>query len=115
MTTATAPRTPKRKDYGRVALDAAQASLAKQTAAHVEVLKAADLVADAEAAVEAAEQTRQAAVATYNQSVYELVEMLGIAEASTRLESDIKTVRAAHRAGASQPDGATGAQVVTDQ
>ena len=60
--TSAGPRAPKRKDYQRVALAAAQQSAQAQAQAHVLVLEADDRIADAEGHLQQAQTDRDTAV-----------------------------------------------------
>lgn len=78
-------RAPKRKDYTRIALDAAQASLTTQTAAHVAVLEAADTVTQADTALAAAHAHHEQAVRAHAEKAAAFTQLVGHDEAATRL------------------------------
>jgi len=90
-----APRKPKRTDYTKVALAAAQASIKAQTDAHVAVLAAADDVEDAQAAVDTATHTLEAARSAHAERVASMAGLIGVTETATRLGLIETVVRAA--------------------
>ena len=104
MTTDVQPRKPKRADYTKVALAAAQASLKAQTAAHVAVLAAADDVEDAHAALTAAQQKLDAAETGHTTAIAEMVALIGAPETATRLELPEAKVKAAVKAAPARDD-----------
>ncbi len=78
-------RAPKRRDYTRIALDAAQASLTTQTAAHVAVLEAADDVTQADTALAAAHAHHEQPVRAHAGKAAAFATLVGHDEAATRL------------------------------
>lgn len=102
MTTSLTPRAPKRKDYQRIALAAAQVSVRTQAAAHVRALQAADTVTAAASAVRDAELAHAQAVAAQTAAVAEVADLLGVDEAARRLDLTAGTVRSAQRSHRTQ-------------
>jgi len=97
------PRKPKGRDYTRVAVAAARASLEAQTAAHVAVLQAADHVTTAEETVAAAQAALAGTVTTHARAVAAFVALVGVDEAATRLDLEAREVRALTRQAAPSP------------
>lgn len=87
------PRAPKRRDYERIALKAAEASLATQTAAHVVVLEAADDVTDADTALAAAQARRDTAARAHAVAASAFAQLVGHSEAAARLELSTSQLR----------------------
>jgi len=95
--TSTAPRAPKRKDYQRVALAAAQDSAREQAKAHVLVLEAADQISDADQQLSQAHAARDQATGQHTAAVAAFAELVGPTEAARRLDLPVTTVRSAQR------------------
>ena len=104
--TSPAPRAPKRKDYQRVALAAAQDSAREQANAHVLVLEAADRISDAEQHLSQAHAARDHATGQHTAAVAAFAELIGPTEAARRLELPVTTVRSAQRTTARPPSPA---------
>ncbi len=90
-------RAPKRRDYERIALDAAKATLTAQTAAHVAVLEAADDVANADTALSAAQARRDTTAQAHAGKVATFAALVGNAEAAHRLDLTPGQLRALTR------------------
>ena len=97
---------PKRKDYQRVALAAAQDSAREQATAHVLVLEAADRISDAEQHLSQAHAARDHATGQHTAAVAAFAELIGPTEAARRLELPVTTVRSAQRTTARPPSPA---------
>ena len=82
---APSPRKHKSKDYRRIAVEAAQASVAKQTAVHIAALEAMDAVADATDAVARAQAEQRQAMDVQAVKITAMVDLLGLEEAAARL------------------------------
>lgn len=95
--TSPAPRAPKRKDYQRVALAAAQDSAREQANAHVLVLEAADRINDAEQQLSQAHAARDHAAGQHTAAVAAFAQLVGPTEAARRLDLPVTTVRSAQR------------------
>ncbi len=104
--TSAGPRAPKRKDYQRVALAAAQQSAQAQAQAHVLVLEAADRISDAEQHLSQAHAARDHATGQHTAAVAAFAELIGPTEAARRLELPVTTVRSAQRTTARPPSPA---------
>jgi len=104
-------RAPKRKDYGRIALDAAQASLGAQTAAHVAVLEAADDVTTADAALAAARAHHEQTVRAHAEKTAAFAKLIGHDDAAARLgltPAQLRTlIKPAGKPGRTTPTGRT--------
>lgn len=98
--TSAGPRAPKRKDYQRVALAAAQQSAQAQAQAHVLVLEAQDRIADADSHLRQAQTDRDTAVQHRTEVLAAFADLVGSAEAARRLELTPTAVRTAQRAAA---------------
>jgi len=115
-------RAPKRKDYERIALDAAKASIAAQTAAHVAVLEAADGVAAADTALAHTQAHRDRAAHAHAEAAAAFAQLVGAGEAAIRLDLSpaqlralTKTTRTASPAPAPTGDGAPVGRAGGDQ
>jgi len=98
--TSAGPRAPKRKDYQRVALAAAQQTARAQAQAHVLVLEADDRIADADSRLRQAQTERDAAVQHRTDVLAAFADLVGPAEAARRMELPPTAVRTAQRAAA---------------
>ncbi len=101
--TSPAPRAPKRKDYQRVALAAAQDSAREQAKAHVLVLEAADRISDAEQQLTQAHAAQDHATRQHSAAVAAFAELIGPTEAARRLDLPVTTVRSAQRIATRTP------------
>ncbi len=110
--TSTGPRAPKRKDYQRVALAAAQQSAQAQAQAHVLVLEADDRIADAEGHLQQAQTDRDTAVQHRTEVLAAFADLLGPAEAARRLALTPTAVCTAQRAAARQRPPGTAKDLV---
>ena len=79
------PRRHKSKDYRKIALEAAQASIAKQTAAHAATLQAIDAAHDAADVITAAQADHRRALDDVADRTTDLIDLIGLAEAAARL------------------------------
>ncbi len=95
--TSPAPRAPKRKDYQRVALAAAQHSAREQATAHVLVLEAADRISDAEQQLSQAHTARDHATGQHTAAIAAFADLIGPTEAARRLDLSVTAVRSAQR------------------
>ncbi len=95
--TSAGPRAPKRKDYQRVALAAAQQSAQAQAQAHVLVLEAADRISDAEQHLSQAHAARDHATGQHTAAVAAFAQLVGPTEAARRLDLPVTAVRSAQR------------------
>jgi len=106
--TSPVPRAPKRKDYQRVALAAAQQTAQAQAQAHVLVLEADDRIAEADTSLQQAQADRDSAVQHRTDVLAAFADLVGPAEAARRLELTPTAVRTAQRAAARhRPPGHT--------
>jgi len=104
--TSTGPRAPKRKDYQRVALAAAQQTAQTQAQAHVLVLEADDRISDAEQQLSQAHAARDHATGQHTAAVAAFAALVGPTEAACRLELPVTAVRSAQRTTARPPSPA---------
>ena len=94
---------PKRKDYQRVALAAAQHSAREQATAHVLVLEALDRINNAEQQLSQAHTARDHAAGQHTAAIAAFADLIGPTEAARRLDLPVTTVRSAQRTATRTP------------